>query len=89
MTKTKTKTDAEFHQECAQRFIDLANIMKDEGISINVVSNGLLTATGLYASYVAAGNDGGLTESGVEKVAEIFRHELQRLQKIKKASSGK
>jgi len=86
---TKTKTELEFHQECTQRFIDLANIMKDEGISTNVVSNGLLTATGLYASYVAAGNDGGLTESGVEKVAELFKRELERLQKIKKASSGR
>jgi hypothetical protein len=85
---TKTKTDADYHQECTQRFIDLANILKDEGVSTNIVSNGLITAAGLYASYVAAGNDGGLTESGVAKIAEIFRLELERLQKIKKANSG-
>jgi hypothetical protein len=80
-----TKPDAETHQQCAQRFIDLANSMKDEGTSINVVSAGMITATGLYASYVAAGNEGGLTESGIEKVAAVFKNELERIQAIKKS----
>ena len=83
-----SKTDAEIHQQCVQRFIDLANTMKDEGIGINVVSGGLITASGLYASYVAGGNDGGLTASGVEKVAAVYKRELERIQKIKKESSG-
>ncbi len=47
-----------------------------------------MTASGLYASYVAGGNDGGLTDSGVEKVAGVYRRELERIQQIKKESNG-
>jgi len=81
-------TDAEIHRECVNRFIQLANTMKDEDIDINLVSGGLMTASGLYASYVAGGNDGGLTESGVEKVAMVYKRELERIQQIKKDSIG-
>lgn len=78
------KTDAEVHLDSVNRFIEMANAMKDEGININVVSGALMTASGLYASYVAGGNDGGLTESGVQKVSEVYKRELERIQKIKK-----
>lgn len=78
------KTDAEVHLDIVNRFIEMANAMKDEGININVVSGALMTASGLYASYVAGGNDGGLTESGVQKVSEVYKRELERIQKIKK-----
>ena len=82
------KTDAEIHLESVNRFIELANTMKDEGVDINLVSGALMTASGLYASYVAGGNDGGLTESGVEKVAKVYKRELERIQQIKKDSIG-
>lgn len=78
------KTDAEVHLESVNRFIEMANAMKDEGVNINVVSGALMTASGLYASYVAGGNDGGLTDSGVQKVSEVYKRELERIQKIKK-----
>ena len=80
--------DTENHRECVNRFIELANTMKDEGIAINIVSGSLMTASGLYASYVAGGNDGGLTESGVEKVVGVYQRELERIQLIKKEASG-
>lgn len=80
--------DTENHRECVNRFIELANAMKDEGVDINIVSGSLMTASGLYASYVAGGNDGGLTDSGVEKVAGVYKRELERIQQIKKESSG-
>ena len=80
--------DTENHRECVNRFIELANAMKDEGLDINIVSGSLMTASGLYASYVAGGNDGGLTDSGVEKVAGVYKRELERIQLIKKESSG-
>ena len=80
--------DTENHRECVNRFIELANTMKDEGIAINIVSGSLMTASGLYASYVAGGNDGGLTESGVEKVVGVYQRELERIQLIKKETSG-
>jgi hypothetical protein len=84
-----TKPDAEIHNACVQRFIDLANAMKNEGVDVNIVSGGLLTASALYASFLVGGNDGGLTASGVEKVAAVYKRELERIQKIKKAASVK
>jgi len=81
------KSDAEVHLESVNRFIEMANAMKDEGVNINVVSGALMTASGLYASYVAGGNEGGLTDSGVQKVSEVYKRELERIQKIKKEAS--
>ncbi|MDX1733088.1 MAG: DUF3144 domain-containing protein [Halioglobus sp.] len=81
------KTDQQLHGECVNRFIALANEMKDEGIAINVVSGGLMTASGLYATYVVSGNEGGLTESGVDKVAQAYKKELARVQDMKKHSA--
>jgi hypothetical protein len=72
------------HDDCMQRFIDLANAMKDEGIPINVVSWSLMTACGIYATYTVAGNEGGLTDSGVDKVADAFRKNLSNIQALRK-----
>lgn len=83
-----TKTDAEIHQACVQRFIDLANAIKDEGTAINIVSGALMTASALYASYLVAGNDGGLTDSGVDKVSGVYKRELERIQKLKKRGAA-
>ena len=82
------KNEAEAHHDAVNRFIALANEMKDEGINISVVSGSLMTASGLYASYVAGGNEGGLTESGVDKVAAVYKRELERIQKMKKEAAG-
>ena len=81
------KTDADLHLDCVNRFIAIANAMKDDGIDINVVSGALMTASGLYASYVAGGNEGGLTDSGVEKVSTVYKNELERIQKLKQEAS--
>jgi hypothetical protein len=83
-----TKTAAETHQAIVQRFIDLANAIKNEGTDLNTVSGALMSASALYASYVAAGNSGGLTESGVEKVSDVYKRELARIQLLKKRSLG-
>ncbi len=82
------KTDTEAHQECVQRFIDLANAMKNDGVDVNIVSGGLMSASALYSSYLVGGNDGGLTASGVEKVSAVYMRELERIQKIKKAAGA-
>ena len=81
------KIEAEVHQECMQRFIDLANVMKDEGIGTNVVSAGLMTASGIYATYAAGGNEGGLTPSGIDKVTEAYKGQLEQIQAAKKQRS--
>ena len=81
------RIEAEVHQECMQRFIDLANVMKDEGIGTNVVSAGLMTASGIYATYAAGGNEGGLTPSGIDKVTEAYKGQLEQIQAAKKQRS--
>jgi hypothetical protein len=83
-----TKIDRKIHAECVNRFIDLANTMKDEGIDIQVVSHALMSASGLYTTYTLGGNEGGLTDSGIEKVSDVYKHELERIQKNKKENSG-
>jgi hypothetical protein len=83
-----TKTDTDIHKECVQRFIDLANAMKNEGLDVNIVSGGLMSASALYASFLVGGNSGGLTASGVEKVSAVYKRELERIQKIKKATNA-
>ncbi|MAT91610.1 MAG: DUF3144 domain-containing protein [Halioglobus sp.] len=80
--------DKDTHRQSVNRFIALANEMKDEGIDVNIVSASLMTASALYTSYVVGGNDGGLTESGVDKVTEVYRKELARIQAVKKEAAG-
>ncbi|MGD8347219.1 MAG: DUF3144 domain-containing protein [Lysobacterales bacterium] len=72
------------HQECTNRFIELANEMKKEGIEPGLVSGSLMTASGVYATYVAAGNDGTLEPTGVKKVVDLYQNTLERYQHIKK-----
>ncbi len=67
-----------------QRFIDLANGMKDEGVPVTVVSWALMTASGIYATYSVAGNDGGLNPTGVDKVADAYRQNLANIQELRK-----
>ena len=81
-------TDLEKHQECMQRFVDLANSMKDEGIETKVVSAALMTASGLYTTFLIGGNEGGLTESGIDKVTTVYKNELEKIQRAKKRHLG-
>ncbi|MEZ5502025.1 MAG: DUF3144 domain-containing protein [Halioglobus sp.] len=83
-----SKTDAEIHNGCVQRFIDLANAMKNEGTDVNIVSGGLMSASALYASFLVAGNDGGLTASGVDKVSAVYKRELERIQRVKREQNA-
>jgi len=82
------KIDRKTHTQCISRFIDLANTMKDEGIDIQVISHALMSASGVYTTYTLGGNEGGLTQSGVEKVSLVYKRELERIQKRKKENSG-
>jgi len=73
----------EQHQVCMERFIELANTMKNEGIGVDVVSWSLMSASALHAIYSVAGNDGGLTESGIEKIADAYKQNLTKIQALK------
>lgn len=76
--------EQEQHRYCTNKFIELANQLKDEEISPALVSGALMTASGVYATYVAAGNRGALEPSGVDKVVALYRRTLEHHQKVKK-----
>ena len=79
------KSDAQMHAECVNRFIELANNIKDEGVGTHVISAAIMSASAVYATYVAAGNEGGLTESGMDKIVDAYRHQMVQVQAAKKA----
>lgn len=77
-------SESEQHKLATNRLIDLANELKDEGIDPMVVSGSLMTASSIYATYVAAGNDGALEETGVDKVVDLYRRTLVHFQTVKR-----
>jgi hypothetical protein len=77
-------SDQQNHQYCTEKFIDLANELKDEGMSVQLVSAALMAASGIYATYTAAGNTGALEPSGVDKVVNLYRKNLEFIQDRKK-----
>lgn len=79
------KSDAELHHETLNRFIGLANEIKDQGVGTHVVSAALMSASAVYATFVAVGNQGGLNPSGVDKIVDAYRHQLDQVQAMRKA----
>lgn len=77
--------EQEQHRYCTNKFIELANQLKDEKIDPALVSGALMTASGIYATFVAAGNQGALEPSGVDKVVAVYRRTLEHHQVVKKA----
>jgi hypothetical protein len=71
------------YNRLAERFIALANEMKDAGHPIEMVSAAMMSASGTYATYVAAGNDGYLKPGGVDKVVAAYRQNLLSVQAFK------
>ena len=84
-----SKNDAAQLSDAVNRFIDLANNIKNEDVDVNIVAAALMSASGIYSTYAAGGNQGGLTEKGVEKVAAAYKTELARIQQVKRANAGK
>ena len=77
-------SDQEQHHYCTNKFIELANQLKKEKIDPALVSGALMTASGVYATYIAAGNDGALEPGGVDKVVAVYRRTLEHHQVTKK-----
>ena len=75
-------------QQAIEAFIDLANQMKEQGSSIQFVSTALMRACALYSTYVIVGNDGGLHDSGIDKLKELFASELAHVQSAKLSERG-
>ena len=79
------KSDGDLHRETLNRFNDLANSMTEDGVEGRIVSAGLMSASAVYATFLAAGNQGGLTESGIDKVVDAYRSQVVQVQEMKKA----
>ena len=75
-------------QEAIQQFIDLANDMKNAGLSKELVSTALMRACAVYSTYVVTGNDGALRASGIEKIQQLFGEELETIQKAKAGAAN-
>jgi hypothetical protein len=76
--------DQEKHRICTNKFIELANQLKDKETQPPLISGAMMTACAVYATYVAAGNKGVLEPSGVDKVVALYRRTLEHHQKTKK-----
>ena len=76
---------SELLQQLTTRFIELGNEMKNDGESKELVSAAMMSASGFYATYAIAGDDGCLNAEGVEKVTQAYGGTLQRVQEYKKA----
>lgn len=77
--------DGEKHQHCTNKFIELANeLAREEDFPRELVNAALMAASGVYATFVAAGNQGGLEPSGVDRVAELYRRNLEHIQRRKR-----
>jgi len=74
-------------QDAIQAFIDLANEMKNEGASIELISTALMRACAVYSTYAVAGNQGALHQTGVEKLEKLFGQQLAVVQKAKLAEA--
>lgn len=76
----------EAHSKATDQFIQLANRMaNEEGVDIKMVSAALMAASGVYATFMAAGNQGFLAPGGVDRVAEVYKRNLSYIQERKKA----
>jgi len=78
-------TDRASHNHCTHKFVELANTLKDEGYEPQLISAAMMSASGIYATFVSAGNAGGLQPSGVDKAVMMYRRNLEHIQEQKKA----
>ncbi len=84
MSEEKQK-QIEAHNKATDEFVQLANRMANEdGLDIKMVSAALMAASGVYATFMAAGNQGFLAPGGVERVAEVYKRNLAYIQERKK-----
>ena len=80
-------SDREKHNHCTHKLVDLANELSKEGYDPQLISAALMSASGIYATYITAGNAGGLQPSGVDKIVMMYRRSLEHIQERKKAEN--
>ncbi|HMA98863.1 MAG TPA: hypothetical protein VKO38_05350 [Wenzhouxiangella sp.] len=83
MSEKQKQMDA--HNQAMSEFIQMANSMvNDKGFDMKLVSAAMMAASGVYATFTAAGNEGFLAEGGVDRVADMYKKNLAYIQKRKK-----
>lgn len=75
------------HDKILNAFIELANKFKDEGSEPQLVSAAMMSATAVYTTYVHAGNEGYLHDSGITKVINAYEKHVRQVQAFKKAQA--
>jgi len=48
------------------------------------VSHALMSASCIYATYAIAGNANGLNQAGVDKLSDVFKANLENIQRSKR-----
>ena len=81
---TDTNKQALEFTALVEQFVKLANEMKDAGKPVSMINMALMSASATYGSYVAAGNEGYLKPSGVDKLVAAYHAEATRVQEIKR-----
>ena len=83
MSERQKQIDA--HNQAMSEFIQMANSMVNEkGFDMKLVSAAMMAASGVYATFTAAGNEGFLAPGGVDRVADMYKKNLSYIQKRKK-----
>jgi len=73
------------HNKATEDFIALANKMSnDDGLDVKMVSAALMAASGVYATFMAAGNQGFLAPGGVDRLTDLYKRNLTYIQERKK-----
>lgn len=72
------------HDDAVNKIIALANELKDAGTDPQIMSAALTTAGCIYATFIAAGNQGFIQPAGVDKLCAAYRRQLEFIQQRKK-----
>ncbi len=80
-------TNIQQHQAMLNDFIELANQLKNAGNEPQLISAALMSAAAVYTTYVHAGNEGYLQESGITKVVNAFEKHTRQVQAYKQAQA--
>lgn len=83
MMSDNTDKIAEF-TALAERFIALANEIKNEGKPLALVNAALMSASATYGTFAAAGNQGYLKPSGVDRLVDAYRAQVSNIQELKR-----
>lgn len=76
--------DSVNHNRVVGEFIDLANKLQKQDLDPQLISAGLMAASGVYVTFITAGNHGVLKDSGIDKAVEMYTNNLRFIQEQKR-----